>query len=94
MATEDEIEAASMAISQTFSDFGLSIAWQLRDACARAALEAAEKVRVRALPKIRCDSCDNGIDEEWTYCPFCGAQERKPAPNPRQENTTPTKSNT
>lgn len=21
---------------------------------------------------IRCDACDNGVEQDWTFCPWCG----------------------
>lgn len=26
---------------------------------------------------IACDGCDLMVQEDWKYCPYCGAQERK-----------------
>lgn len=28
--------------------------------------------RNRPLPTTRCDCCDNGLDDAWDFCPFCG----------------------
>ena len=25
-----------------------------------------------AVPAFSCDGCDNGVDLEWEYCPWCG----------------------
>jgi hypothetical protein len=46
--TEAELEAAGKAVRKAFSNFGLSVAWKLKDAIALAALEAAAKVRADA----------------------------------------------
>lgn len=27
-------------------------------------------------PHVRCASCDNGVRDSWTYCPYCGSQSR------------------
>jgi hypothetical protein len=24
------------------------------------------------MPSLRCDACDNGIADEWLFCPYCG----------------------
>lgn len=24
------------------------------------------------LTTVRCDECDNGLEDGWTHCPFCG----------------------
>lgn len=29
-----------------------------------------------APPNTRCSECDNGVQDDWTYCPYCGAQGR------------------
>jgi hypothetical protein len=31
-----------------------------------------ERTKGGPLPMIRCDRCDNRVDEEWDFCPFCG----------------------
>jgi hypothetical protein len=28
----------------------------------------------------RCEQCDNGVQPDWTYCPYCGAQGRAVKP--------------
>lgn len=27
-------------------------------------------------PRVRCSECDNGVKDDWPYCPYCGAQGR------------------
>jgi hypothetical protein len=46
--TQAELDAAGNAVRKAFSHFGLSVAWELKDAIAFAALEAAAKVRADA----------------------------------------------
>jgi hypothetical protein len=42
---------------------------------ARAALACRpQPPRSRPLPEMRCDCCDNGLDDAWEFCPFCGTQ--------------------
>jgi hypothetical protein len=42
---------------------------------ARAALACyPQPPRSRPLPEMRCDCCDNGLDDAWEFCPFCGTQ--------------------
>ena len=33
-----------------------------------------QPARNRTLPETRCDCCDNGLDDAWEFCPFCGQQ--------------------
>jgi hypothetical protein len=41
----------------------------------RAALACRpQPARNRPLPETRCDCCDNGLDDAWEFCPFCGQQ--------------------
>lgn len=47
--------------------------WRDDLAIARAAL-ACRTARNRPLPETRCDCCDNGLDDAWEFCPFCGQQ--------------------
>lgn len=35
------------------------------------------------LPDLRCDDCDNGIEDEWNWCPWCGCV--LTVPNPPSE---------
>ena len=46
--TTAELEAAGKAVRKAFSHFGLSVPWELKNAIAIAALEAAAKVRADA----------------------------------------------
>jgi hypothetical protein len=40
------------------------------------------------LPTLRCDSCDNGIEVEWAWCPYCGAAQFPPSPDGRDIDRT------
>lgn len=32
-----------------------------------------------------CGSCKEPVSKDWTYCPYCGAQERADAAKPKRK---------
>lgn len=54
----------------------------INDRCAGASEIAAEEAIVRPIVTAledswkpggpRCDQCDNGLNRDWAFCPYCG----------------------
>ena len=38
----------------------------------KAPVAKATEMKGGPLPTTRCDRCDNGVDDQWDFCPFCG----------------------
>ena len=47
---------------------------------AHAAVAKATEMKGGPLPTTRCDRCDNGVDDQWDFCPFCGEPNLGPQP--------------
>lgn len=45
---------------------------------------AAQLLSKPKLPPMRCDTCDNGLELEWIFCPWCA----EPLPVPPSEDKT------
>jgi hypothetical protein len=93
MPSEAEIEAAIDAFRAKDEEVeGIESGKALR-LCWKAALEAAERARRSKLPELRCDDCDNGIDDlNWRYCAWCGKQGDWEQPGLRTELPSPPES--
>jgi hypothetical protein len=72
IAARDEFEKRGIRISLPY-DGDLDDEERERFEALCAALAAAAAVREKQVSELRCDECGNGIDAEWSYCPWCSS---------------------
>jgi hypothetical protein len=41
----------------------------------------ADERTAHALADLRCDDCDNGIEDNWDFCPWCGKHQKDGPPH-------------
>ena len=76
--TLEELEALANAATvrqpngPTLSDLN-AFALAVTPECVTALIAHIRELEAPHLPEIRCDKCDNGIEHDWLWCPFCNA---------------------